>query len=156
MNIRLCRPGDERDWIALNREFMDFEIQEDSPWNDTEKTSDGVFKSTFSTALQNPELITLLIFEEDETPIGFANLMTIFSVWAHGKALILDDLYIKSEFQGKGYGKQAMAFIEAYARKNGYKRLQFQSELSNPGAKKFYESLGFTAADMYFYVKYFS
>ena len=156
MKIRLCRPGDEKDWIALNREFMDFEIQEDSPWNDTEKTSDDVFKNTFKAALQNSELITLLIFEESETPVGFANLMTIFSVWANGKALILDDLYIKEDHRGKGYGEEAMAFIESYARENGYKRLQFQSEPSNPGAKKFYESLGFTAADMCFYVKYFS
>ena len=155
MNIRLCRPGDEKDWIVLNREFMDFEIKEDSPWNDTEKTPDDVFKSTFNTALQNPGLITLLIFEEGETPVGFANLMTIFSVWAHGKALILDDLFIKKEHQGKGYGKQAMSFIETYARENGYKRLQFQSEATNPNAKEFYEALGFTAADMCFYVKHF-
>ena len=35
MNIRICRSCDEENWIALNREFMNFEIKEDSPWNDT-------------------------------------------------------------------------------------------------------------------------
>jgi GNAT superfamily N-acetyltransferase len=155
MNIRLCRPEDEDVWIALNREFMSFEIQDDSPWNDTEKTPDNIFQHTFQEALQTPELITLFIMEENEVPVGFANLMTIYSVWAHGKALILDDIYIKEAYQGKGYGRDAMDFIEAHAKTNEYKRLQFQSETTNPKAKEFYEALGYTATDMYFYVKYF-
>jgi len=121
---------------------------------DADKAPDDVLKKTFQSALREPQLITLLIIEENETPIGFANLMTIFSVWSHGKALILDDLYIKKEHRGKGYGREAMAYVETYAKSNGYNRLQFQSELSNPDAKKFYEALGFAAADMYFYVKY--
>ena len=154
MNIRLCEHDDEKNWIAMNRAFMNFEIKDDSPWNDTEKAPDSVFKNTFQTALQNPELITLFILEEDGAPIGFVNLMTIFSVWSHGKALILDDLFIKEEHQGKGYGKEVMAYVETYANENGYKRLQFQSEPTNPEAKSFYESLGFAATDMYFYVKY--
>lgn len=154
MNIRLCQPGDEKSWIDLNREFMDFEIREDSPWNDTEKTPDSVFKNTFKDALENPGLITLLIIEETGIPIGFANLMTVFSVWSHGKALILDDLFIQKEHQGKGYGREVMLHVEQYAKNCGYKRLQFQSEPTNPGAKKFYEALGFIAADMHFYVKY--
>jgi len=105
-------------------------------------------------ALDNPELLTLLIFEEDGIPIGFANLMTIFSVWSHGKALILDDLYIKKEYQGKGHGKEAMLYVETYAQENGYRRIQFQSEHTNPDAKKFYNALGFESTDMNFYVKY--
>jgi len=154
MNIRLCNPGDEENWIALNREFMCFEITENSPWNDTEKASDHIFQNTFKGAIQNPELITLLIMEDNEIPIGFANLMTIYSVWSHGKALILDDLFIKKDYQGKGYGKKAMKYIEDYAIKNHYKRLQFQSETTNPKAKEFYSSLGYAATDMYFYVKH--
>ena len=41
MNIRLCRLDDETKWIALNREFISFEIKEDAPWNDTEKVPDS-------------------------------------------------------------------------------------------------------------------
>ena len=154
MLIRLCRSEDEKDWIALNREFMLFEIAEDSLWNGTEKTPDYVFQNTFREALKNAELITLLIMEKDETPIGFVNLMTIYSVWAHGKALIVDDIFIKKEYQGKGYGREAMAYIEEHAQRNKYKRVQFHSETTNPGARKFYEALGFTATELYFYVKY--
>lgn len=95
------------------------------------------------------------MFEEDGKPVGFANLMTIFSVWAHGKAIILDDLYIVPEVSGKGYGKQCLQYIEEFAKERNYKRLQFQSEATNPNAMEFYIAMGYTPTDMKFYVKYF-
>lgn len=81
--------------------------------------------------------------------------MTIFSVWTHGLAFIIDDLYLRKECRGKGYGRQAMEIIEQFAKKRGCKRLQFQSEFTNPDAMKFYIAVGYTPTDMKFYVKYF-
>ena len=152
---RLCRKGDKDCWITLNRMFMAEEIQDTDLWNDTNKVSDDQFANTFFEALQEKELISLIIFEEDHTPVGFANLMTVYSVWTHGKALILDDLYLIPEMRGKGYGKRAMGFIEQFAVQRGCKRLQFQSEETNPNAMKFYIALGYRPANMNFYVKYF-
>jgi len=155
MNIRLCEQKDEDNWIAMNREFMSFIIQDGSTWGGTEKTPDSVFKNTFRTAMQSPSLITLFIIEEDGVPIGFVNLMTTFSIWSHGKMLVLDDIYLKEEFRRKGYGKTIMQFVENYAKENDFKRLQFQSTPTNPEAKSFYNALGFDANDMYYYAKHF-
>ena len=152
MNIRLCNPSDEKKWIDINREFMLFEISDSSLWNDTEKVNDAIFQETFREALANPSLITLLIFEEDDEIIGFANLPTVYSVWAHGKAILIDDLFIKEKYRGKGFGKIAMEYIENYARENDIKRIQFQSKPSNKESKKFYNALGFTSVDMYYYI----
>lgn len=152
---RLCTADDCKIWTQLNKAFMDEEIQDDGLWNNTNQQSDEKFYDTFSRALESKELIALLLFEEDGNPVGFANLMTIFSVWAHGKALILDDLYLCPEVRGKGYGKQALAYIEQFAAECGYKRLQFQSEETNPNAMEFYISQGYSPADMKFCVKYF-
>lgn len=152
---RLCDMNDEKCWIAMNREFMAEEIQDDDLWNGTGKADDERFSHTFAEALESDGLISLMIFEEDGVAVGFANLMTIYSVWAHGKALILDDLYLKPDARGKGHGKQALEYIERFAAECGYKRLQFQSEATNPDAMEFYVSLGYSPADMKFYVKYF-
>ena len=151
----LCDINDKDCWIAMNREFMAEEIQDDSLWNSTGQADDEQFLHTFEEALESDDLISLLIFEEDGVPVGFANLMTIYSVWAHGKALILDDLYLRPDVRGKGYGKQALGYIEQFAEERGYKRLQFQSEATNPNAMEFYVSQGYSPADMKFYVKYF-
>ena len=154
-SYRLCDINDKDCWIAMNREFMAEEIQDDSLWNSTGQADDEQFLHTFEEALESDDLISLLIFEEDGVPVGFANLMTIYSVWAHGKALILDDLYLRPDVRGKGYGKQALGYIEQFAAERGYKRLQFQSEATNPNAMEFYVSQGYSPADMKFYVKYF-
>lgn len=152
---RLCTKDDQKCWIAMNREFMAEEIQDDGLWNNTGQTDDGQFAHTYAEALESGELISLLMFEEDGAPVGFANLMTIYSVWSHGKALILDDLYLRPQARGKGYGRQALTFIEELAKERGCRRLQFQSEVTNPNAMEFYISQGYSPADMKFYVKYF-
>jgi len=154
MVVRTCGMKDEKIWIQMNREFMDFEIQDGQLWNNANEGSDDELQRTFSEAMAHPELVTLMLIEIDGEPVGFANLMTIFSVWAHGKALILDDLFIREAYRGHGLGKEFMLYLEDYARGNGFRRLQFQSEYSNPGARAFYGKLGYKSADMHFYVKY--
>jgi len=155
MNIRLCNINDKKKWVKLNKAFMVYELCDEEFWNNTDAISDEQFGTIFEDALNSSELITLMIIENEKEAIGFANLMTIFSVWAHGKALILDDLFLLEEYRGKGLGRKVLAFIENYAKRNEYKRLQFQSEFSNPDAYKFYTKLGYKSDDMHFYVRYF-
>lgn len=155
VNIRLCNINDKKNWIKLNSAFMAYEISDEGFWNKTYAISEEQFGTVFEDALNRPKLITMMIIEDEKEAIGFANLITIFSVWAHGKALILDDLFLSEEYRGKGLGRNVMEFIENYAKENGYKRLQFQSELSNPNAHEFYTKLGYKSEDMHFYVRHF-
>lgn len=155
MNIRLCNIKDKKNWIKLNRAFMAYEISDEGFWNKTDAISEEQLGTVFEEALNRPELITMMIIEDEKEAIGFANLMTIFSVWAYGEALILDDLFLSEEYRGKGFGRSVMQLIENYAKKNGYKRLQLQSEFSNPNAHEFYTKLGYKYEDMHFYVRHF-
>ena len=135
----MLREADEKDklvWVRLNKEFMNFEIQDGDLWNHVDEAKDEELGDVFVKALKKPEHITIFMIESPNGDvIGFANLMTIFSVWAGGFALIIDDLFLAPEHQGRGYGRQVMKEIEDYAREKGYKRLQFQSEETNPAAK---------------------
>lgn len=137
--FRECRAEDLNDWTDMNLEFMAEEIQDEGLWNNAGKTTPEDFAK---------------IFEEDGKPVGFANLMLIFSVWSKGMAMILDDLYIRPLYRGKGYGREALEYIEKLAEEIGCKRLQFQSEETNPGAREFYKAVGYQPAEMSFYVKY--
>jgi len=153
---RKCAAGDCGVWTDLNKAFMAEEIQDADLWNDAGSAGEEEFVETFAKALQKPDMIDLVLFEEDGVPVGFANLMTIFSVWSQGLAMVIDDLYLLPEHRRKGFGRAAMALIEAFAKEKGCRRLQFQSELTNPGAMAFYMAAGYTPADMKFYVKYFA
>lgn len=156
MKIRLCKINDKENWIRLNRAFMAYELSDEEFWNNADTISDEQFGVVFEEALNNPELITMMMIEQDNETVGFANLMTIFSVWAHGKALVLDDLFLLECCRGKGLGREALKYIENYAEENGYKRLQFQSEFSNPDAYAFYTKLGYKSENMHFFVRYFN
>ena len=154
MNIRLCRLEDESKWIELNREFMNFEIHEEGLWNNTNNNTHATFQHTFREAMKHPQLITLLLVELEGELIGFANLLTLYSVWAHGKAIVIDDLFLRPEYHRRGFGRKIMVYIENLAKEQEYKRVQFQSEFSNPNAYAFYVSLGYEPTDMHFYAKY--
>lgn len=152
--LRKAELRDKANWVRLNREFMDFEIQDNNLWNNIDMAEKEELAEVFAEALKRPENITIFMIEKDGETIGFANLMTIFSVWSEGYALVIDDLYITAENQRKGYGRIVMKEIEDYALRKGYKRLQFQSEETNPGAKAFYSKIGYKPVDMNFYVRY--
>lgn len=94
--------------------------------NNTNQGGNVKIYSTFSEALNSNELISLLILEEYEKPVGFTNLMTIFSIWEYWKAIILDDLYIVPGARGKGYGKKFLKFVESFIK------------VRNPNAMEFY------------------
>jgi GNAT superfamily N-acetyltransferase len=153
--IRFCNANDEVEWIRLNREFMAEEIHDLSFWNEIEKTSDVLFAATFRNALENPDHIKLLLVENEEgDAIGYANLMVLFSVWSHGQALEIDDLYIVPAERAKGIGSDTIKFCENYAKGNGFKRFQFKAEENNKGANHLYKRLGYVSEKMDFYVKY--
>lgn len=154
LTYRLCTSSDKEIWIKLNRSFMAEEIQDAELWNDTGSAGEEQFEETFRKALDAEDMIGLMLFEEDGEVVGFANVLTIFSVWTHGKALIIDDLYITEKNRGRGFGRRALELIEDYAREKECRRLQFQSELTNPDAMEFYKAVGYTPTDMKFYLKY--
>ena len=152
---RECKIDDCDIWIELNREFMASEIQDNELWGGADTASVEQFRDTFMSGLDTPERARFLLFEDDGLAVGFANLMIIYSVWTHGLACIVDDLYLREGVRGKGYGRKAMTYVEEYAKTIGCKRIQFQSELTNPDAENFYRAIGYIPADMKFYVKYF-
>lgn len=136
--LRLAEMKDMTDWIRLNREFMDFEIQDNNLWNNIDLAENEELAEVFAEALKSPENIAIFMIEDDDKTIGFANLVKIFSVWSEGFALMIDDLYLAVNIKAEDTGTKVMEEIEDYARRNNFKRLQFQSEESNPGAKAFY------------------
>ncbi|MBR0456271.1 MAG: GNAT family N-acetyltransferase [Firmicutes bacterium] len=154
LRYRICGPRDCSVWVELNRAFMREEINDNEFWNEADKLTLQEFRDLFMEGLEASEQVKFLLFEEDEEPIGFANLMISFSVWSHGKAMFIDDLYFKSGERGRGNGKEAMHMIEEYARELGCKRIQLHTEHSNTDAIEFYKAIGYMLADVKFCVKY--
>lgn len=97
----------------------------------------------FKEFIHKPELGKCFVITYDEVICGYTLLISFFSFEMAGYVLLLDELYISSEFQGKGIGKKAMEFIKRYAADHQFKKLVLEVEPHNQRAIHLYEKENF-------------
>jgi GNAT superfamily N-acetyltransferase len=85
----------------------------------------------------------LLAFEE-KSPVGFAVYFYNFSTWLGRPGLYLEDLFVKPEKRGKGYGRALLVELAKIARDRGCGRMEWAVLDWNEPAIKFYRALGAT------------
>ena len=83
----------------------------------------------------------LLAFEA-ESPVGFAVYFYNFSTWLGRAGLYLEDLFVKPEKRGKGYGRALLVELAKIARDRGCGRMEWAVLDWNEPAIKFYRALG--------------
>ena len=83
----------------------------------------------------------VLLGFEGETPIGFALFFHNFSTWLGRPGLYLEDLFVKPEKRGKGYGRALLIELAKIARDRGCGRMEWAVLDWNEPAIKFYHSL---------------
>lgn len=82
-----------------------------------------------------------LIAESQNLPVGFVLYFFNFSTFLGKPGLYIEDLFVKEQFRGKGFGKALMQQCAKIAVENGCGRMEWSVLDWNP-ARKFYESLG--------------
>jgi ribosomal protein S18 acetylase RimI-like enzyme len=95
-------------------------------------------KQLFETFIANSNLGKAWLIYKGEEVIGYVILTFIFSFEYKGILAFLDELYIKKEHQGKGFGKQAVQFIQQESSQLNVKMLYLEVEQHNENAQKLY------------------
>ncbi|MFZ8014340.1 GNAT family N-acetyltransferase [Fusobacterium watanabei] len=149
--IRKCRLEDKKDWVRLNKQFIEYEYKDENVWNSPLKF--GNLEEDFELILNDTSTILFAIIEEEKM-IGFMNIQCFYSVWSHGKVFFLDDFFIEENFRGKGYGEKALKDLQEYAKKIGIKRIQLMAENTNPKAIEFYKKHKFNEQEIHLFLKY--
>jgi GNAT superfamily N-acetyltransferase len=90
---------------------------------------------------EQPVAEVLLAFEA-ESPVGFAVYFYNFSTWLGRPGLYLEDLFVKPEKRGKGYGRALLVELARIARDRGCGRMEWAVLNWNEPAIKFYRALG--------------
>jgi GNAT superfamily N-acetyltransferase len=90
---------------------------------------------------ERPAAEVLLAFE-GKSPVGFAVYFYNFSTWLGRPGLYLEDLFVKPEKRGKGYGRALLVELAKIARDRGCGRMEWAVLNWNEPAIKFYRSLG--------------
>jgi ribosomal protein S18 acetylase RimI-like enzyme len=97
-----------------------------------------VAKTLFQEFISNEHLgKSWLIYSENEI-VGYIILTFIFSFEYGGKIAFLDELFIKETARGKGFGKEAIQFIQQEVPKLSLKLLYLEVEPHNENAQKLY------------------
>ena len=90
---------------------------------------------------ERPAAEVLLAFEE-KSPVGFAVFFHNFSTWLGRPGLYLEDLFVKPEKRGKGYGRALLVELAKIACDRGCGRMEWAVLDWNKPAIKFYRALG--------------
>src|ERR1043166_7385772 len=83
----------------------------------------------------------LLAFEQDNA-VAFAVYFYNFSTWLGRPGLYLEDLFVRPEHRGKGYGRALLVELARIARDRGCRRLGWAVLDWNEPAIEFYRKLG--------------
>ena len=90
---------------------------------------------------KRPAAQVLLAFEGN-SPVGFALFFHNFSTWLGRPGLYLEDLFVKPEKRGKGYGRALLVELAKIAMERGCGRMEWAVLDWNEPAIKFYHALG--------------
>src|SRR5207249_11875121 len=89
---------------------------------------------------KRPAAEVLLAFE-GKSPVGFAVFFHNFSTWLGRPGLYLEDLFVKPEKRGKGYGRALLVDLAEIARDRGCGRMEWAVLNWNGPATQFYRAL---------------
>jgi GNAT superfamily N-acetyltransferase len=134
--IRAARVEDVPIILQLIRDLATYERAPDEVVATEELLVDVLF-------CERPAAEVLLAFEE-ESPVGFAVYFYNFSTWLGRPGLYLEDLFVKPEKRGKGYGRTLLVELARIARDRGCGRMEWAVLDWNEPAIKFYRALGAT------------
>src|SRR5947209_3334979 len=84
----------------------------------------------------------VLLAFENETAVGFAVFFHNFSTWLGLPGLYLEDLFVRPEDRGKGYGRALLVELAKIARDRSCGRMEWAVLDWNEPAIKFYQKLG--------------
>lgn len=109
-----------------------------------EKMSDEVVADveTLETWIFDKEKAEVIFALEGDKEVGFALYFHNFSTFLGRSGIYLEDLFVRPEFRGKGYGKAMLKKLASIAKERGCGRLEWCCLDWNRPSIDFYLSLG--------------
>jgi GNAT superfamily N-acetyltransferase len=120
--------------LQLIRDLATYERAPDEVTATEEQLTDVLFG-------ERPAAEVLLAFER-QSPVGFAVYFYNFSTWLGRAGLYLEDLFVKPEKRGKGYGRALLIELAKIARERECGRMEWAVLDWNEPAINFYRALG--------------
>lgn len=136
VKVELCPP---EEWESMVKIFTEMEEH----YYGKGAVREPLMKNYLRKHLFNQFSGTLVIRAHiDNRIIGFACCSILYPSPRYSSQLHIKELYVSQSGRSKGIGKSMMHFIARLALEQECSSLSWNAEKSNPGANRFYQSLG--------------
>ncbi|MFJ6279004.1 GNAT family N-acetyltransferase [Arthrobacter subterraneus] len=132
--IREARRDDVPIILQLIHDLAVYEKEPDAVRNTPEGLEEALFGS-------HPRIFAH-VAEDDGGVQGFALWFLNYSTWEGVHGIYLEDLYVRPEARGAGYGKALLQTLAGIAAERGYARVEWSVLNWNEPSIQFYRSLG--------------
>ena len=139
MIIRPARSEEVGEVLQLIQDLASYEKAPEQ----VEASEEDLLNTIFAS---DPRVFCDLV-EVDGQIAGMAIWFLNYSTWQAKHGIYLEDLFIKPEYRGRGYGKALLKHLAKICDEKGYGRLQWWVLDWNSPAIEFYRSLGAEAMD---------
>ena len=136
MKLRPFVPEDRTDFLNMCADFYSGEAA-------LKPIPSAQMKATFDTVLSGSPYVRGFILDQDGNAAGYGLVYPFYSNEAGGLCLMLDEIYVRPEFQGRGFGSQYLREVaEAFGPEVAGLKLEICPR--NPRARALYERSGFS------------
>ena len=132
MEIRFAQKTDVKTILEFIKELASYENLLDEVVATEELLKEWIFEK---------KKAEVLLLEVENKPVGFALFFHNFSTFLGKAGIYLEDLFVKKEYRGKGYGKALLKELAKIAVKRGCGRLEWSCLDWNKPSVDFYLSL---------------
>jgi ribosomal protein S18 acetylase RimI-like enzyme len=91
-----------------------------------------------------------------EEVAGYVVITFGFSLEFRGRDALIDELFVRDEFRGRGLGSAALRFAEGVCRERGVRALHLEVDRENTAAQSVYRRAGFADRGNYLMNKWLS
>ena len=97
---------------------------------------------------EQPSRGRVFVLRRDGAIVGMINLLFTISTAEGGFVMLLEDLVVDKESQGKGYGKRLLEHAIDFARKKNFLRITLLTDRPENVAQAFFRKHGFVESSM--------
>ena len=97
---------------------------------------------------EEPNRGRVFVLRRDRTIVGMINLLFTISTAEGGFVMVLEDLVIHKEYQGKGYGDKLLQHAIDFAKQKNFLRITLLTDRPENVAQAFFRKHGFVESSM--------
>src|SRR5213080_820290 len=139
----VIEPATEADLDELSELLGELFAQESDFRPDKDKQLRGL-----RLIFEQPNRGRVFVLRRDGAIVGMINLLFTISTAEGGFVILLEDLVIHKEYQGKGYGSKLLQYAIDFAKQKNFLRITLLTDRPENVAQAFFRKHGFVESSM--------